>query len=178
MTDRFLAEARAFLDAHAERRPPGDAKWGIGDDSVALFEQSAAAERVELDASRPWRRTVYDGGYGWLSGPREYGGAGRGPGLDEAFRRLETEYVVPSRGFFGIARHMLAPALLEHGTETLKRRYLASLHNGGLVACQLFSEPGAGSDLAGARTIARRDGHGWRDADRGRYRRDHVEHPR
>jgi acyl-CoA dehydrogenase len=159
----FAAEARAFLDEHARRRPRTDNRWGAGDDRIALLEQSDPdAERAELAEAKAWRRTVYEHGFGWLSGPPQHGGAGRGPGLDEVFRRLETEYATPSRGFFGIARHMLAPALLGHGTEELKRRYLERLHNGDLVACQLFSEPGAGSDLAGARTVARRDGDGWR----------------
>jgi acyl-CoA dehydrogenase len=81
---------------------------------------------------------------------------------DDVYRLLETEYDVPGRAFFGIARNMLAPAILHHGTHELKSEYLRQLYRGDVVACQLFSEPGAGSDLAAVRTTARRDGDGWR----------------
>lgn len=158
----FAEQARAFLDANATRRPPQYSAWGEGPDRVPLLEQpDPEVERRELADARVWRRRVFDAGFGWLGGPTAYGGGGRMPVFDEVFRLIEVGYDVPGRGFFGIARNMLAPAILEHGTEELKRTFLRPLFRGDLVACQLFSEPEAGSDLAGVRTTARREGDGW-----------------
>jgi len=64
-------------------------------------------------------------------------------------------------GFFGIGLGMVAPTILAHGTDVAKDAYLRAMHRGDLVGCQLFSEPGAGSDLAGVETRAVRDGDEW-----------------
>ncbi len=56
---------------------------------------------------------------------------------------------------------MVAPTILAHATEKVKDLYLAKMYRGDLVGCQLFSEPGAGSDLAGLQTKAVRDGDEW-----------------
>ncbi|MDQ1735110.1 MAG: hypothetical protein QOH56_1361 [Pseudonocardiales bacterium] len=158
----FTQRARQFLDANAKRLVTEFAAWGQGPDRIPLLEHAdPEIEKQELTESRQWRQRVFDSGFGWLGGPVTYGGAGLSPVLDEVYRVLETEYDVPGRAFFGIARNMLAPAILDHGSESLKRKYLRPLFRGDLVACQLFSEPGAGSDLAGARTTARREGDGW-----------------
>lgn len=159
---RFVVDATAFLEAHASRRVTELSSWGDGSDRVPLLEQpDLEVGKHELADARRWRRLVFDAGFGWLGGPIEYGGAGRSPVLDDVFRDLEEEFDVPGRAFFGIARNILAPAILDHGTQVLKEKYLRSLFRGDIVACQLFSEPDAGSDLAGARTIARRMDDGW-----------------
>ena len=62
---------------------------------------------------------------------------------------------------YGIGLGMVAPTILAHATDEVKERYLRSLWRGDIVACQLFSEPGAGSDLAGLQTRAVRDGDEW-----------------
>ena len=158
----FAAEATAFLDANVERRVVDDSGWGVGSDRVPLLDETdPEVEKRELAAARVWRAKVFDAGFGWLGGPVEYGGAGRDPVLDEVFHSLESAYELPGMGFFGIARNMLAPAILGHGTPQLKERYLRGLFRGDIVACQLFSEPGAGSDLASVRTRAVRKGDGW-----------------
>lgn len=162
--DAFRTEATAFLDAHVTRRPPPrDSSWGEGDDAVGLLDphHDRATEAAELVRSREWRRTVFDAGFGWLGGPPEYGGAGRDPLLDEEFRLLEQQYLVPDQQPFATGTHLVAPAILEHGSDDLKRRHLRPLYRGDALACQLLSEPDAGSDLASLRTTAVRHGDEW-----------------
>lgn len=158
----FTADATEFLEANARRRVVEFSAWGEGSDRVPLLEQpDHEAGKRELSESRLWRQRVFDAGFGWLGGPVEYGGSGRSPVLDDIFRDLEEQFDVPSRTFFGNARNILGPAMLHHGTPELKRKYLRGLFRGDIVACQLFSEPDAGSDLAGVRTAARKVTGGW-----------------
>ena len=159
----FAQRARAFLDANAVRQVAAQSEWGAGPDRIPLLDQTTPEiERRDLAQARAWARLVFDAGFGWLTGPAEYGGGGCTPVFDDVYRLIESEYAVPGRGFFTIGRNMLAPALVQHGTDELKREFLVPLLRGEIVACQLFSEPGAGSDLAGLQTTARRDGDGWR----------------
>jgi acyl-CoA dehydrogenase len=79
--DEFTRQAREFLDAHADRTPDKTHfTWGEGDDSVAYFSADPPeAEQRKLKAARDWQRTRYGCGFGWISGPREYGGRGLTP---------------------------------------------------------------------------------------------------
>ena len=77
-----------------------------------------------------------------------------------AYDDIERDYVVPSTSVFGITYGMVAPTILGFGTEHCKRSYLAGLYRGDVLGCQLFSEPGAGSDVASPTTRAVRDGDG------------------
>ena len=117
--------------------------------------------RQHIARARAWRATVFDAGFGWLGGPVAYGGAGRHPDLDHEYRRLEANYDVPDQGAWQVAWEMVAPAVQAHGSESLKQRYLRRIHRGELLCSQLLSEPEAGSDLAGLRTRAARDGDEW-----------------
>jgi len=76
------------------------------------------------------------------------------------YAQEEANYVVP-RGFFEIGLGMCIPTLLTWGTEEQKRRYAPKALRGEEIWCQLFSEPAAGSDLAGLRTRSRREGDEW-----------------
>src|SRR6202007_1757293 len=67
----------------------------------------------------------------------------------------------PPQRIYDIGLGMVAPAILAFGTDVAKDRYLRAMHRGDIVGCQLFSEPGAGSDLASISTRAERDGDGW-----------------
>jgi alkylation response protein AidB-like acyl-CoA dehydrogenase len=105
---------------------------------------------------------LFDHGFGWIDGPVEYGGSGLPNTYQRAFDTLTRDYDVVGNGALTISLGMVVPTILAHGTDVAKRRYLPALHRGDLIACQLFSEPGAGSDLAGLSTQAIRDGDGWR----------------
>ncbi len=160
--DDFRAEATAFLDANAEPRPEVRLVWGEGSDDVALFaEQSPEEEAAQVERAKEWRAKIYDAGFGWISGPGEYGGRGLPREYERVWQSVESGYRTPSQGPFGIGLGMIAPTILAHAVEAVKARYLPALYRGDMIACQLFSEPVAGSDLAGIQTRAVRDGDEW-----------------
>jgi len=155
-------EAAAFLDSHLVKKPTEQIEWGTGPDDVSLFwEVDAETERAHVDDARRWQRTKFDAGFGWLHGPTEYGGRGLTLDHHRAFDALESHYQLPGHSPFGIGLGMVAPTILVHGTAALRERYLRALWRADVIACQLFSEPTAGSDLAGVAMRAVRDGDTW-----------------
>ncbi len=164
--DEFRDEAQSFLDANAERRPearPDQAfVWGEGRDDVSILEEKPREEEVaELAEAKVWKAKRYDAGFGWISGPEAYGGRELPPAYDRAYTSLESGYEIPNQSPFGIGLGMVAPTILAHAIDEVKQAYLPGLYRGDIVACQLFSEPGAGSDLASLQTRAVRDGEEW-----------------
>jgi len=161
--EAFETEVRAFLAANAEPRPAETAfVWGEGEDNPALFEEKdRERELAELAAATAWRARRYDAGLGWISGPREYGGRELPNAYERLYNQLESRYVTPGGGFFTIGLGMVAPTIKDHGTAEAKEAYLAKMYRGDIVGCQLFSEPGAGSDLASLQMRAERDGDEW-----------------
>jgi acyl-CoA dehydrogenase len=161
--EAFQSEAKAFLDEHAElKEEEKKFVWGEGSDKVALFDERTRQREVEeLKRAQKWRATKFDAGYGWVTGPRAYGGRELSHAYQRAWDSLESRYELPNQSFFGIGLGMVAPTILAHASDTAKERYLTSLWRGDIVACQLFSEPGAGSDLASLQTRAERDGEEW-----------------
>ncbi|MGH8991223.1 MAG: acyl-CoA dehydrogenase family protein, partial [Acidimicrobiia bacterium] len=160
--DDFRAEAKAFLGANAETRREKALTWGEGSDQVSLFPEVSPEEEAQLvKAGKEWKAKVYDAGFGWISGPPEYGGRGLPREFERVWQSLEAGYDIPSQGPFGIGLGMVAPTILAHATEDVKQRYLPAMYRGDVIACQLFSEPVAGSDLAGIQTRAVRDGDEW-----------------
>jgi acyl-CoA dehydrogenase len=161
--EEFTAEARAFLDANAEPRPPAaEFVWGEGSDEVGVFdEQDREAEAREAEAAKAWRRLRFDHGFGWITGPEQFGGRALSGAYERAYQSVESQYDTPPMGIFTISLGMVAPTILAHATPEVQDAYLRDLYRGDLVACQLFSEPGAGSDLASLQTRAVRDGDEW-----------------
>ncbi|MGA2838139.1 MAG: acyl-CoA dehydrogenase family protein [Acidimicrobiales bacterium] len=160
--DRFEAEARAFLDANAERRSADTFVWGQGSDHVGLFpERTPEQQAHDLAVSRAWAQRVFDAGFGWITGPTEYGGRNLPSEYQRTWARVASEYATPSQAVYGIGLGMVAPTILAHATDGVKEAYLRSLWRGDIVACQLFSEPSSGSDLASLQTRAVRDGDEW-----------------
>jgi alkylation response protein AidB-like acyl-CoA dehydrogenase len=155
--DAFRARARTFLEAHARRRRPGD-------DDFARFrflgDPSPEADAEHVRRCKEWQRTLFDGGWAGIAWPKEYGGLGGTPAQARIFAREQARFDVEA-GAFAVGIGMVGPTLIAHGTEAQKARYLPALLRGDEVWCQLFSEPGAGSDLAGLRTRAERDGDEW-----------------
>jgi len=161
-TEQFEAEARAFLDANAERRPEETFVWGQGSENVSLFpERTPEQQAADLAASRAWAQKVFDAGFGWITGPVEYGGRGLSADHQRVWGRVASEYLTPSLSIYGIGLGMVAPTILAHGTDEVKDAYLKRMWRGDIVACQLFSEPSSGSDLASLQTRAVKDGDEW-----------------
>jgi alkylation response protein AidB-like acyl-CoA dehydrogenase len=159
----FAREAREFLDAHAPRAEHAEFRWGEGDDTVAYFHDDPpdVTER-KLHAAKDWQRTKYENGFGWISGPPEYGGRGLSPVHELIYNSIESEYDVPDTGTLSVVGlGMIGPTILAHGQQVVKDRYLPAMYRGDVIACQLFSEPGAGSDLASLQTRAVADGGEW-----------------
>jgi len=159
----FARQAREFLDAHATRAEQAEFRWGQGEDTVAYFNADPPdVKDVKLRAAKAWQRTRYENGFGWITGPPEYGGRGLTPVHELIYNSIESEYDVPDTGTLSvIGLGMIGPTILAHGQQATKDRYLPALYRGDIIACQLFSEPGAGSDLAGLQTRAVPDGGEW-----------------
>ncbi|MFQ5557137.1 MAG: acyl-CoA dehydrogenase family protein [Acidimicrobiales bacterium] len=144
--DEFRARCRAFLEEHATGIHLG------GDPDPRSVERLARARRFQ--------RTLADAGLAGLTHPTEYGGAG----LTEAHERIWREEYA---GFpnmtseLTISHGMCLPMLAEYGTHEQKAKYLPRNISGDDVWCQMFSEPGAGSDVASLQTRAVRDGDEW-----------------
>ena len=161
--DEFTAAARSFLDANASKKEAEKAfVWGEGSDKVAMFEEKdREQELADVKLSCEWRATRFDNGFGWLTGPKEFGGQGLTNAHERAYNALEVQYRVPNQGPFTIGLGMVAPTILAHASDTAKDAYLRKMYRGDIIGCQLFSEPGAGSDLASLQTRAERDGEEW-----------------
>ena len=160
--EEFEAAAIAFLEANAEKRPEETFVWGQGSDDVSLFpEKSPEQQEADLAVSRAWAQRVFDAGFGWITGPIEYGGRGLPSEYQRIWGRVASDYRTPSQSIYGIGLGMVAPTILAHATDEVKEAYLRKMWRGDIVGCQLFSEPSSGSDLASLQTRAVRDGDEW-----------------
>jgi acyl-CoA dehydrogenase len=162
--EEFARQAREFLDAHAASKTErGQFRWGDGDDRVAYFSADPPeVEAQQLEAARDWQHTRYENGFGWISGPPQYGGRGLSPVHELVYDSIEAGYDVPDTGTLSVVGlGMIGPTILAHGQQAVKDRYLPAMYRGAVIACQLFSEPDAGSDLAGLRTRAVADRDSW-----------------
>jgi acyl-CoA dehydrogenase len=158
----FERSAREFLEANAEPRVQAEQAWGEGSDQVSLLpERTLEEELAELEAARSWAAKRFDAGFAWITGPVRYGGRGLSRDHQRAYDALEAGFDTPPMTVYGIGLGMVAPTILAHATDEVKDLYLRPLWRGDIVGCQLFSEPGAGSDLAGLQTRAVRDGDEW-----------------
>jgi alkylation response protein AidB-like acyl-CoA dehydrogenase len=147
----FRAEVHAWMKANARERDPGQLST-----SHSFYD----FDDIFVKEGKLWQRLIYDGGYAGITWPVEFGG--RGGSFVEAmiFRQEEAQFDVAS-SLFAVGIGMAGPTIIGHGTDEQRRRYLPAMLRGEEVWCQLFSEPGAGSDLASLSTRAVRDGDEW-----------------
>ncbi|MDJ0785965.1 MAG: acyl-CoA dehydrogenase family protein [Myxococcota bacterium] len=145
----FRDEVRAWIAENLER-PFSLEKRDPKHDADSLVE-----------VRRAWQKKLHAAGYLGMGWPAEWGGRGASE-ADEALLQAELAAAdapqVPN--FLGIS--LLGPALIHHGSEEQRRRFIPKMLACDEIWCQGFSEPGAGSDLASLRTRAERDGSDWR----------------
>jgi alkylation response protein AidB-like acyl-CoA dehydrogenase len=138
----FRAELRAWLDANL----PDDRRGSRG-----------GAQRFDDSFGREWSRKLYEAGYAGLTWPTEYGGAGAPYSFQAIFYEESARAQAPGHvGVIGLG--MAGPTIMAHGTDVQKQAHLSKILSAEEIWCQGFSEPGAGSDLAAARTRAERRG--------------------
>jgi alkylation response protein AidB-like acyl-CoA dehydrogenase len=138
----FRAELRAWLDANL----PDDRRGSRG-----------GAQRFDDSFGREWSRKLYEAGYAGLTWPTEYGGAGAPYSFQAIFYEESARAQAPGHvGVIGLG--MAGPTIMAHGTDAQKQAHLSKILSAEEIWCQGFSEPGAGSDLAAARTRAERRG--------------------
>lgn len=147
----FRLEARAWLERNATRRRGESETW------KTLRPRTDDDDALALEQARRWQQTKTDAGYVGLSWPVEFGGRGLTPHIAAVFKQEEAGFDVPANAF-QVGVDMVGPTLIRHASQQLKDRHLKPIRSGEDFWCQLFSEPGAGSDLAGLSTKAVRDG--------------------
>lgn len=159
----FRAEAEAFLASHcAPREKESTRKWGEGSDKVSVFEEkSKEAEARDVANAKIWRGQMFDAGFGWITGPTQFGGRGLPGPYQRMYDDEASNFSTPNLGMFQIGLGMVAPTILAHASDAAKSAYLEKMWRGNIVGCQLFSEPGAGSDLASLQMKAEKDGDEW-----------------
>ena len=164
--ETFAAEARAWLNANATRKADSteaDQAWGVGKFSVAVFHAlSHDEERRLLTDISDWIQAKATKGYHAITGKPEYGGLGLTTEYARAFAQIEQEYQTPpNHETVSVTTRLIAPTIGLYGTDTQKAQHVAAMMRTDALCCQLFSEPGAGSDLAALACRATRDGDEW-----------------
>jgi len=145
----FRAEVRAWLDANAPKRADGETAYDAADSDADV-----------VAIAKAWQAKLYDAGWACMWWPKEYGGRAATPIERVIWSQEVAKYRTPD-GFLVIGQGMCAPTLMAYASEEQKRRYLPRIARGDDIWCQLFSEPVAGSDLAGIKTRATRNGDDW-----------------
>uniref|UniRef100_UPI0015F0D77D acyl-CoA dehydrogenase family protein n=1 Tax=Pseudonocardia pini TaxID=2758030 RepID=UPI0015F0D77D len=146
--DDFRAQVREWLPANLDRR--GAASW-----------DPHTPEHVA--EHRAIQHRLFDGGYAGITWPVEYGGRGLGAEYERSFQDEAAGFVTPDFGILSVTTFgSCVPTMIRHATPEFLARHVPRVLRGEELWCQFFSEPAAGSDLAGVQTRATRDGDGWR----------------
>jgi alkylation response protein AidB-like acyl-CoA dehydrogenase len=144
----YRQRVRAWLDEHKAQAPTLGGGRGTPEE-----------EQAQLTARRAWQGKLAEAGLAGVTWPKDFGGQGLGP-----IESVTVNQEIAAAGVPGILDvigiGMLGPTIIAHGTDEQKTRYLGPMLHGDEVWCQLFSEPAAGSDLAGiqARAVRQDDG--------------------
>ncbi len=149
----FRAQARAWITANAPKQYEAE----LANSSLGRLALTGANV---LDVAKAWQKKKADAGWACLHWPKEYGGRGSSPIERVIWQQEEGVFGKLSRIFI-IGHGMCGPTMMAYASEEHKRRHLPPLASGEKVWCQLFSEPAGGSDVAGLRTRAERDGGDW-----------------
>ncbi len=146
----FAAEVRAALSERLELRTAADPVVVLG------------AGNDDLEPGRAYLRALSDGGWAVPTWPREHGGMGLEARGAAVVNRELARFRVPDLYPFMVGIALVGPTLMAHATAEQCAEWLPPIRRGEQIWCQLFSEPDAGSDLAGLTSRATRDGDEWR----------------
>ncbi|MFO1169115.1 MAG: acyl-CoA dehydrogenase [Rhodoblastus sp.] len=149
----FRAEARAWIQANAPRQYEDDLR-------ASPFGRVVLKSGDIIAASKAWQKKKADAGWACLHWPKEYGGRGASP-IERVIWGQEEGVFGKLSGLFIIGHGMCGPTVMAFANEDHKKKRLPPLASGEEIWCQLFSEPAGGSDLAGLRTRAERQGDDW-----------------
>jgi alkylation response protein AidB-like acyl-CoA dehydrogenase len=149
----FRAQARQWIDANAPKQHEAE-----------LSQSSLGRIKLRHDdiveVGKAWQKKKSAAGWVCLHWPKEYGGRGATP-VERVIWQQEEGIYGKLTTPFQIGEGMCGPTVMTYGNDDDKRRYLPKIASGEEIWCQLFSEPAAGSDVAGLRTRAERDGDHW-----------------
>ena len=149
----FRAEARAWIQANA----PKELEAELSQPTVGRIKLK---NRDILEESKKWQKKKAEAGWACLHWPKEFGGRGASP-IERVIWQQEEGFYGKLEGVFLIGQGMCGPTVMAYGSDADKAKYLPKIASGENVWCQLFSEPSAGSDVAGLRTRAERKGDDW-----------------
>jgi Acyl-CoA dehydrogenases len=149
----FRAEARQWIDANA----PKEFEEELTKSSLGRIKLK---KHDIVEVAKAWQKKKAEGGWVCLHWPKEYGGRGATP-VERVIWQQEEGVYFKLTSPFQIGEGMCGPTVMAYGSEADKRRYLPKIASGEEIWCQLFSEPAGGSDVAGLRTRAEKQGDDW-----------------
>lgn len=145
----FRAEVRAFLEANAKLR-----------DETKQVNYRGHISDEEIARAKVWQAKKASAGYAAIGWPKKWGGREAPSIMSVIYHQEEAKFDVPT-GVLEVGLGMCLPTMLAYATEEQLRTFIPPALRGEHIWCQLFSEPAAGSDMAGIRTRAERDGDKW-----------------
>lgn len=149
----FRQRARAWLEANLEKRPPEE---GVS----PPIRRGRTPEAMAVE--RAIQKKLYEGGFAGITWPREYGGQALTPAHERAFNEEAIRYRLPDLGAAGsVTFEMCGPTMLVHASPEFLHRHIPPILAGDELWAEFFSEPVAGSDLAGIQSRATKDGDRW-----------------
>jgi len=152
--EEYRQRARAWLEANLERRAPGPQE--------PIYMNMSDKTDESISVERALQRKLYEAGYFGITWPAEYGGQGLSQEYQDAFTAEARGFRLPDFGVAGGTTFgVCTPTMLRHGSPEFLRRHIPAIAAGDALVVQFFSDPEAGSDLAGVRTQAVRDGDQW-----------------
>ncbi|HVA75093.1 MAG TPA: acyl-CoA dehydrogenase family protein [Acidimicrobiales bacterium] len=152
--DDSLEKLRADTEAELSRLLPRR------DSTVRVGVLGAGSD--DLESGQAYLGELAAGGFAVPTWPVEYGGMGLDKAAAAIVRSALSEFEAPDLYPFLVGVDLIGPTILAHAGDEQKKRWLAKIRSGEEIWCQMFSEPDAGSDLAGLKSRAVRDGDGWR----------------
>jgi len=145
----YRAKAREFLNSHAQPKR-------LGKQDLA----SRLSQDKLVHAAKAWQALKADNNFACITWPKESGGPGGSAMQSVIFAQEEEQFDIPL-GIFQVSLGICMPTVIKLGGEDVKQRFVTPALRGEEIWCQLFSEPAAGSDLAGIRTRAVQDNNDW-----------------